>query len=232
MPILETVGSIESLLHMPVGMDSSCGFGAQVCPTRSAPEPGERDFIKLADASAAMIWMARMDGHRTYSNQAWLEFRGRTQEQELGFGWAEGILLEDRDRCLREYAAACRVCLPFRTEYRTVGPNGICHQLQIFGRPWFEPAGPAGGYLGASAIVSKSEEQSRVAARELAMLSLRERQVVQLIARGYATKEAAAKLGISYKTADSHRSHVLKKLGMHETASVVRFAVRSGLIEA
>ena len=45
-------------------------------------------------------------------------------------------------------------------------------------------------------------------------------QVLELIARGYATKEAASKLGISYKTADSHRSHVLKKLALHETASV------------
>ena len=72
-----------------------------------------------------------------------------------------------------------------------------------------------------------------VEAREqLARLSVRERQVMELIALGFSTKEISAKLGISYKTADSHRTHVLKKLGVHETASLVRFAIRAGVITA
>ena len=62
-------------------------------------------------------------------------------------------------------------------------------------------------------------------------LTERERQVLVLIANGKSTKEAAAQLGISYKTADSHRSRILEKLGVHETASMVRYAIRAGLIE-
>jgi DNA-binding CsgD family transcriptional regulator len=62
-------------------------------------------------------------------------------------------------------------------------------------------------------------------------LTERERQVLVLIAEGKSTKEAAARLGISYKTADSHRSRILEKLGVHETASMVRYAIRAGLIE-
>jgi DNA-binding CsgD family transcriptional regulator len=61
-------------------------------------------------------------------------------------------------------------------------------------------------------------------------LTERERQVLVLIAEGKSTKEAAARLGISYKTADSHRSRILEKLGVHETASMVRYAIRAGLI--
>jgi two-component system response regulator NreC len=53
-----------------------------------------------------------------------------------------------------------------------------------------------------------------------------------LIADGKSTKEAAATLGISYKTADSHRSRILEKLGVHETASMVRYAIRAGLVQA
>ena len=52
-----------------------------------------------------------------------------------------------------------------------------------------------------------------------------------LIADGKSTKEAAITLGISYKTADSHRSRILEKLGVHETASMVRYAIRAGLIQ-
>jgi DNA-binding CsgD family transcriptional regulator len=62
-------------------------------------------------------------------------------------------------------------------------------------------------------------------------LTERERQVLVLISEGKSTKEAAARLGISYKTADSHRSRILEKLGVHETASMVRRAIRAGLIE-
>lgn len=63
-------------------------------------------------------------------------------------------------------------------------------------------------------------------------LSLREREVLQLIAEGKTTKEAAVVLGISTKTAESHRARIMAKLNIHETASLVRYAIRRGLIQA
>jgi DNA-binding NarL/FixJ family response regulator len=63
-------------------------------------------------------------------------------------------------------------------------------------------------------------------------LTPRERQVLQLIALGKTTKELATILGISMKTADSHRSHIMSKLAVHETSSLVRYAVRRGIIHA
>lgn len=62
-------------------------------------------------------------------------------------------------------------------------------------------------------------------------LTARERQVLQLVAEGKTTKEIAALLGISVKTAEAHRSHLMAKLNLHETASLVRYAVRTGLIQ-
>ncbi|MGH8275049.1 MAG: response regulator [Terriglobia bacterium] len=63
-------------------------------------------------------------------------------------------------------------------------------------------------------------------------LTERERQVLALIAGGSTTREAAETLGISVKTADSHRSHLMQKLEIHETASLVRYAVSQGIIQA
>jgi len=63
-------------------------------------------------------------------------------------------------------------------------------------------------------------------------LTARERQVLQLIAEGKTTKETAAVLDISFKTADSHRSRIMQKLDIHETASLVRYAIRHGLTQA
>jgi DNA-binding NarL/FixJ family response regulator len=62
-------------------------------------------------------------------------------------------------------------------------------------------------------------------------LSTRERQVLQLIAEGKSTKDVAVVLGVSVKTAESHRSRLMQKLDIHETATLVRYAVRRGLVE-
>jgi len=63
-------------------------------------------------------------------------------------------------------------------------------------------------------------------------LTLRERQVLQLIAEGKSTKDVASLLGISVKTAESHRTRLMQKLDIHETASLVRYAVRQGIVQA
>ena len=62
-------------------------------------------------------------------------------------------------------------------------------------------------------------------------LSLREREVLQLIAEGKTTKEVAVVLGVSAKTVESHRTRLMAKLNIHETASLVRYAIRRGLVQ-
>jgi two-component system, NarL family, response regulator NreC len=62
-------------------------------------------------------------------------------------------------------------------------------------------------------------------------LSDRERQVLQLVAEGNTTKQIAAVLGISTHTAESHRAKIMEKLGIHDTAGLVVYAIRNGLIQ-
>ena len=62
-------------------------------------------------------------------------------------------------------------------------------------------------------------------------LTTRERQVLQLIAEGKSTKDIASLLGISVKTAESHRTRLMQKLDIHETASLVLYAVRRGIVQ-
>jgi DNA-binding NarL/FixJ family response regulator len=62
-------------------------------------------------------------------------------------------------------------------------------------------------------------------------LSAREREIVQLLAEGKSTKEVAVILGISVKTAETHRSNIMRKLEMHSVGELIRYAVRNNMIE-
>ena len=80
--------------------------------------------------------------------------------------------------------------------------------------------------------VSESVVEAYLAKRDLPLdpLTPRERQVLQLIAEGKTTKQVAALLGVSVKTAESHRMRIMTKLNIHETAGLVRYAIREGLV--
>ena len=74
------------------------------------------------------------------------------------------------------------------------------------------------------AYMSKDEQPAE-------LLTDRERQVLQLIAEGHTTKKTASLLDLSVKTAESHRTRIMQKLDIHDTAGLVRYAIRRGLIK-
>ena len=67
--------------------------------------------------------------------------------------------------------------------------------------------------------------------RSASSLTARQTQVLLLIANGKTTKEIAKELGISFKTAAAHRANLMQRLDIHDTANLVRHAIRSGIIE-
>ena len=70
------------------------------------------------------------------------------------------------------------------------------------------------------------------ARRSQIVLTQRETEVLKLIADGHSTKSLAHELNIAYKTADTHRTKLMEKLGIHTIAGLVRYAIREGIIEA
>jgi PAS domain S-box-containing protein len=195
----------------------------------------ERRFRELLDASPVMVWMSGTDAMCTFFNRSWLEFRGRALDEELGNGWAEGLHPDDRDLCLETYLKAFSARAPFRVHYRVQVASGEYRWIENSGSPLIEDTVFV-GFMGTAMDISERRTRiftpDRESVRLVFALTERERQVLVLIAGGKSTKEAAVQLGISYKTADSHRSRILEKLGVHETASMVRYAIRAGLIEA
>ena len=195
---------------------------------------GEESFRRLADCSPLMIWMSGPDALWTYFNLAWLEFRGRSLAEEVGNGWTEGLHPDDRDICVETYLKAFTARQPYRIEYRLQRADGEYCWVEDRGIPHLDGAGGLAGFSGAAVDISdrrrpyfKPDEE---ALRIVFTLTERERQVLVLVAEGKSTRRAARQLGISYKTVESHRSRILEKLGVHETASMVRYAIRAGLI--
>jgi PAS domain S-box-containing protein len=182
-----------------------------------------------------MIWMSGVGGLCSYFNREWLEFRGRSLDEEAGSGWTEGLHPDDRELFLEAYMRAFSAREPFRVSYRLRRSSGEYRWVDHGGSPRFEPDGTFAGFMGFAIEIPDRARMALTpaedAARLVFALTERERQVLVLIASGKSTKETAARLGISYKTADSHRSRILEKLGVHETASMVRYAIRAGLIE-
>ncbi len=90
------------------------------------------------------------------------------------------------------------------------------------------------GYFGpqaAQALAELSRNPGEVAADPYGRLTPREREVFHLVVEGSTTKEVARSLDISVKTAENHRSRVLDKLGVHNTAELVSYAARKGLLK-
>jgi DNA-binding NarL/FixJ family response regulator len=65
-----------------------------------------------------------------------------------------------------------------------------------------------------------------------ARLTSRESEVLQLVAEGSANKQVAAELGISIKTVEKHRQHLMDKLKIHDTAGLTRYAIAQGIVES
>lgn len=82
------------------------------------------------------------------------------------------------------------------------------------------------------ALVNKYVRPAASGLSPLDALSLRQREILQLIARGVSTKHIAADLDVSIKTVETHRAQLMERLGIRDIAGLVRFAIRNGLISA
>lgn len=89
----------------------------------------------------------------------------------------------------------------------------------------------AGGELHFAAEVRDQLERARQRESDTSRLSRREEELLQLLAQGMTLRDAAQVLSISYKTADSYRSNVLKKLNLRDRHELLRYAIRKGMVD-
>jgi PAS domain S-box-containing protein len=146
----------------------------------------EERFRTVANAAPVMIWMSGPDKLCTFFNKGWLDFTGRSPEQELGNGWAEGVHREDIDRCHDVYQNSFNARESFTMEYRLRRSDGEYRWLLDSGTPRFASDGAFLGYIGSCIDITE-----RKAAEEEAR---RRREQVELLGRVSLLGEMTASL--------------------------------------
>ncbi|MEO8594934.1 MAG: PAS domain S-box protein [Candidatus Solibacter sp.] len=135
----------------------------------SAIKESEERFRNMADSAPVLMWVSGPDRLRTFFNRRWLEFTGRTMEQELGDGWAECIHPEDRERCMATYELSFDRRRNFQMEYRLLRSDGEYRFVLDHGVARSSDHGVFAGYIGSCLDITELKNNYE---RHLAMQKL------------------------------------------------------------
>src|SRR6266540_1350500 len=115
----------------------------------------EERFRIVANAAPVLIWMSGVDKLCTFFNKPWLEFTGRSLEQEMGNGWAESVHPDDLQRCLKNYVEAFDARKPFVMQYRLRRHDGEYRWISDNGVPRYDAQKNFAGYIGSCLDVTE-----------------------------------------------------------------------------
>jgi two-component system, LuxR family, sensor kinase FixL len=125
---------------------------------QDALRESEARFRAMADTAPVMIWMSGTDKLCTFFNKGWLNFTGRSLEQEIGDGWEEGVHQEDLDHCLEVYVNSFETRHPFTIEYRLRRWDGEYRWVLDNGAPRFASDGMFLGYIGSCVDITARKQ--------------------------------------------------------------------------
>ena len=131
----------------------------------------EERFKTMANSAPVLLWMAGTDGNCNFFNQYWLDFTGKTFEEEWGVGWAEGVYFEDFQKCIDTYVRSFNKRESFEMEYRLMNSKGEYRWILDRGTPRFTAGKKFAGYIGSCIDITdrKRNESELVTAREKAL---------------------------------------------------------------
>ena len=109
----------------------------------------EERFSEMANAAPVLLWMADSNANWTFFNNSWLEFRGRTLEQEKNRGWQEGVHPDDLQQYISTFRNAFEKQEPFMIEYRLLYHENEYRWIMDAGVPRFREGNIFDGYIGA-----------------------------------------------------------------------------------
>ena len=150
---------------------------AKIQQLQLATKESEIHFKNIADNVPVLIWLSDTEKLCYYFNKGWLEFTGRTIEQETGNGWAEGIYPEDVEKCLTAYNTSADARQEFYMEYRLKRHDGVYRWISHKGVPRYTAGGTFIGYAGGCMDIQEQknfaqELEKKVAERTIELKKL------------------------------------------------------------
>ena len=139
----------------------AAALSRQLQASQASLRESEERFRIAADAAPVLIWMSGVDKLCTFFNRTWLEFTGRSLEQELGNGWAEGVHPNDLQQCLEKYTEAFDERKTFIMQYRLRRNDGEYRWISDEGVPRYDAQGKFAGYVGSCVDVTELLRQQR-----------------------------------------------------------------------
>lgn len=140
-----------------------------------AEELSKQEYRVLVEQAPIMIWRANISTQCDYFNDRWLQFTGRSMDQELGDGWAEGVHPEDLQGCVNKYLASFARREIFEMHYRLKRYDGAYRWIFDRGVPFHDEDGEFRGYIGSCIDVTERIESQKAAddARDRELANLR-----------------------------------------------------------
>jgi PAS domain S-box-containing protein len=127
----------------------------------------EQRFRHMVDTAPMMVWMSGTDTLCNFFNRPWLDFRGRTMEQERGEGWLKGVHPDDLQRCLNTYLEAFSAHESFSREYRLQRADNAYLWVLDNCVPRYTREGNFLGYIGSCIDITESKQMEEELAQAL-----------------------------------------------------------------
>jgi PAS domain S-box-containing protein len=134
--------------------------------SRRVLQESEERFRRMADTAPVLIWVSGPDRLCTFFNKGWLDFTGRSVEQEIGNGWLSGVYPEDLDRCLATYSSSFDARRSFQMEYRLRRADGEYRWILDSAVPLYQEDVFA-GYVGSCIDITEQRRAEAASRRSL-----------------------------------------------------------------
>ena len=131
---------------------------AELLTVRQKLIESENKFSQFLDAGNMLVWISDKDKQNYFFNNNWLQFTGRTLEQELLDGWSEGAHPDDFDSCFEIYSSSFDKRVPYEMEYRLRNASGEYKWLLDIGTPNYNSSGEFIGYIGHCFDISQRKQ--------------------------------------------------------------------------